>query len=326
MNTDVTQSHLIRVSDGVYGYVQDDGTWWLNNAAFVTSRNETMLFDTCATAARTDLLLDALRRTGAASPQTVVCSHGHSDHTHGLSRVSAATIIAPRRAHEEIVRRGIVRAPRGFSPFDVGPLKPQAPTEFVDTSMTRMVGNIRCELVAIQDPAHSAGDLIAWLPDSSVLFAGDLAFNGVTPLLMSGSVTGTIRALEDVLIPLDARVVIPGHGKISGKSTLHATLRYCQFVEETARRAKRRGQTALTAAKDADLGEFTHWMDPERLVANLHRSLGDQEGVPPGGRLDYPRVMTDMAEFAGMELVRTRIGDPCEVSEHVEDFSRQQLC
>jgi hypothetical protein len=52
-------------------------------------------------------------------------------------------------------------------------------------------------------------DIVAWLPEQRILFAGDLAFNGGTPFALSGSISGWLDILEklDALHPDSERIV-----------------------------------------------------------------------------------------------------------------------
>jgi hypothetical protein len=67
-----------------------------------------------------------------------------------------------------------------------------------------------------------------------VLFAGDLIFNGGTPFVLMGSVTGAIEALENVVKPLAPRVIVPGHGDVCRAETIDVVLGYLRFVLATA--------------------------------------------------------------------------------------------
>ncbi len=40
-------------------------------------------------------------------------------------------------------------------------------------------------------PARTTNDIIVWMPERKILFTGDLVFNGGTPFVVMGSVTGT---------------------------------------------------------------------------------------------------------------------------------------
>jgi len=105
---------------------------------------------------------------------------------------------------------------------------------------------------------------------------------------------------------LSATHILPGHGPLGGPELIDEALRYCQFVERVARSALRRGRSPLDAARDADPGEFGSWLDPERLVANLYRAMGELSGLAPGERFDYAAAMRDMADLAGTSLLVTR--------------------
>jgi cyclase len=67
--------------------------------------------------------------------------------------------------------------------------------------MTLWADDLRCELLYAGGPAHTTNDVMVWLPERSVLFAGDLPFHGGTPFLLSGSVLGAIDVLEGFLRP-----------------------------------------------------------------------------------------------------------------------------
>lgn len=44
---------LTEVADGVFAYVQPDGSWWINNTGFLVGRHAAVSIDACATEART---------------------------------------------------------------------------------------------------------------------------------------------------------------------------------------------------------------------------------------------------------------------------------
>jgi cyclase len=137
------------------------------------------------------------------------------------------------------------------------------------------------------------------VPDQSVLYAGDLLFNGGTPFLLSGSVAGAVRVLEDVVAPLGARTVVPGHGPVCGPEVVGEVLGYLRFVLDVAARAREAGVGPLQAARDTDLGRYAGWTDRERIVGNLHRAMAELDGTPPGGPLDDLTALREMVEYNG---------------------------
>ncbi|MDF3054058.1 MAG: cphA1, partial [Geminicoccaceae bacterium] len=61
--------------------------------------------------------------------------------------------------------------------------------------------------------AHSAGDLVVWLPDRKILFAGDLLVEDGVTMVVDGNSGVLLSALAriDSLRPI---AVVPGHGSI----------------------------------------------------------------------------------------------------------------
>ena len=147
--------------------------------------------------------------------------------------------------------------------------------------------------------AHTTNDSIVWVPERAVLFAGDLLFHGGTPFLVMGSVLGAIRVCEEVLAPLGAATIVPGHGEVAGPGLIDDVLRYLRFLVDVARRGHAAGLGPLEAARETDLGEFAGWLDPERIVGNLHRAYAELDGAAPGARIDIRAAITDMVAYNG---------------------------
>jgi cyclase len=148
--------------------------------------------------------------------------------------------------------------------------------------------------------AHTTNDVLAWFPEQSVLFCGDLVFNGGTPFLLMGSVAGCVEVLEQVLLPLGARTIVPGHGPVfEGTAPVEATLDYLRFVLDLAARGRAAGVSPLEAARETDLGRFAGWPDAERIVGNLYRAYAELDGTPRGGPIDVLGALTDMVAYNG---------------------------
>ena len=48
------------VADGVWAYIQPDGTWWINNTGFLVGARGVVSVDACSTERRTRAYLDAI--------------------------------------------------------------------------------------------------------------------------------------------------------------------------------------------------------------------------------------------------------------------------
>ena len=292
------------VSAGVYAYIQPDGTWWINNTGFVVGASRVAAVDACATEARTRSFLAAIAATTGGRPvRTLVNTHHHGDHTHGNYLFCDATIVAHERCRSEILAEG----PPGTSKLvksgtwtDVawGEIRTAPPFLTYTDRVSLYVDELRCEVIHVGTPAHSTNDSIVWIPERRVLFAGDLLFNGGTPFLLAGSVTGALVAVA-ALRDLGAETIVPGHGPVCGPEVIDHVLAYLNFVLDLARAATAAGVGPLDAARSADLGQFTRLTDPERLVGNLHRAYADLADVPSGARLDVDAALADMIAYNG---------------------------
>lgn len=294
---------LHEVVPGVFAWVQPDGSWWLNNAGAVRAGDEVLVVDTCATEQRTRRFLDAVAEaTGGATVRWAVNTHQHGDHTYGNSLLpEGATLIG----HDNM-RAGLAADPiiDGCPPFwspvpDWGAVERRLPDVTTSSDITVFAGERRVELRHPGGPAHTTGDLVAWLPDERVLFTGDLVFSGLTPLVFMGSIDGALRSL-DWIAGFDPVHLVPGHGELVTAGDVDRVLgeheRYYRFVDEAAAGAD--GRSPLEVAQALDLGELAAWADAERIVLNLHRAIADRTGTP----MDLVQALTDAVAYNGGPL------------------------
>jgi cyclase len=297
---DLPDPTLEEVGPGVYAYVQLDGSWGLNNSAFVVGRDGVTLVDTCFTERRSRALIEAIGSVASVPVRTLVNTHHHGDHTHGNYLLPAATIIGHELCREEVLAAGHV-ATALFQGVDWGDLEVAAPFVTFDDHLNVWVDDRRLEL-QFAGPAHTTNDIVAWMPSERILLSGDLVFNGGTPFVVMGSVSGSIAAVQK-LKALGATTIVPGHGAVCGPSVLDDQEAYLRFVQDVARRGFDDGTPPLDAALAADLGPFAAWHDPERLVGNLYRAYSELRGEPLGAPID-PQAYADMITFNGGRPLR----------------------
>jgi cyclase len=295
------ESEVVEVSDGVFAYIQPDGSWMINNTGFLVARDGVSAIDSCATERRTRSFLDAIGAVTAAPVRTLVNTHHHPDHTAGNGLFPGASIVAHDQARPEMRALGLPHNSGVWTDVDYGDLELVLPFLTFTEGITLWADDLRCELLYSGGPAHTTNDIVVWLPERSVLFAGDLLFNGGTPFLLSGSVLGAIDVLEGFLRPLGAHTIVPGHGPVGGPGMIDQVLGYLQFVRDVARDGHAAGVTPLELARGTDLGAYAEWTDPERIVGNLHRAYADLT-VPVaerGGPIDFPGALGDMVTYNG---------------------------
>jgi cyclase len=289
----------VEVSEGVYAYVQPDGSWYLNNTGFLASRQGVISIDATSTERRTRAYLDAIAAVTPAPIRTLVNTHHHGDHTYGNCLFSGATIVAHERCRDEVLAFGIPGNTGIWTDVEWGDLSVAPPFLTYDTGVTLWSGDLRCDVRYVGTPAHTTNDSIIHIPERSVLFAGDLLFNGGTPFLLLGSIAGAIDVLENVVRPLGAATIVPGHGPVCGPEVIEDMLGYLRFVQDLARAAHAAGLPPLDAARQADLGGYADWTDAERIVGNLHRAYAELDDGARGAPLNVVGALLDMVAYNG---------------------------
>ncbi|WP_231626675.1 MBL fold metallo-hydrolase [Streptomyces apocyni] len=297
MSTVAPHGSLTELADGVHAFVQPDGGWCLNNAGLIVGADRTVLVDTAATEARARRLRDEVERVVPGGPDFVVNTHFHGDHTLGNGQFAPKAVVVAHegtRADSEEAGLGVCDI---WPEVRWGETPLMLPDLTFEGSMTLRAGGLRVELIDV-GPAHTAHDVVAWVPERSVLFTGDVVWSGVTPFVLFGTITGSLRALDE-LRALGARTVVPGHGPVGGTELLDATGAYLRWLQRIAEDGVREGLTPLAAASRADLGAFAPLVDSERLAANLHRAYAELDGLPPGAPIDVPTAFGDMVAYHG---------------------------
>jgi cyclase len=283
---------LSEVAPRTYAYVQGDGGWGLSNAGLVVGDgSEAMLVDTFWDRAHTQRLLDAL----PARPTVVVNTHYNGDHCWGNELVADARIVAHAQCREQLVNGPqpallatlsagdaggdptVTYLQQAFARFDFDGITIVPPGDVFDTGSHSLdVGGRAVELFHY-GPAHTLGDVVAWVPDERVLFTGDLVFWRVCPLVWDGTVTNWLRALDEMLA-LDPAVVVPGHGPVGGPQALHELAGYFRLLAEQGRSLHAAGVPADEAVARLDLGPYAAWVDVERTALNLLQVYREIEG------------------------------------------------
>jgi glyoxylase-like metal-dependent hydrolase (beta-lactamase superfamily II) len=189
------------------------------NAGFIVTREGVVVIDALASPREGEALLRTIRGVTRQPVRWLVLTHHHPDHTFGaivFKRAGARIIAHPdtrtlaSEGGQDALIADWVRvmgldAMRGFEFAEV----PDRPVTGTDTLQ---LGG-RTIIITHPGAAHTAGDLLVWLPRERVLFAGDLLIeDGVTMV-----VDGSARALERALDSIDSlapRIAVPGHGAI----------------------------------------------------------------------------------------------------------------
>jgi cyclase len=294
---------MMELAEGVYAYTQPHGGWCLNNAGVIAGPNGTVVIDTVATEGRVRWLREAIHKLGNGPVHTIVNTHHHGDHTFGNYAFSPAAIVAHERARIEMAETGLALT-RLWPEVNWGKVRVALPTVTFRDRLTVHVGDRRVELIYV-GPAHTTNDVVVWLPDDRILFAGDVVLSGAAPFNLMGSVSGALAATAR-LRELGARTVVCGHGPVLGPEVFDETAAYLRWIQQVAAEAAPLGLSPLQAARAAGPGDFGHLIDPERVVGNLHRAYAELEGGELGRPLDVATIFGEMIDYNGGVLPTCR--------------------
>jgi cyclase len=247
-----------------------------------------------STVRRTRAYLDAIAAITPQPVRTLINTHHHGDHSYGNFLFSGATIVGHEATRTGILDWGKSRSAPFWAEVEWGDVVLEPPFLTYTDSVTLWADDLRADVRYVGVPAHTTNDSIVWLPERKLLFCGDVLFNGGTPFVAQGSVAGAIRVLEEVVRPLGAQTIVPGHGAVAGPELIDDVLGYLRFVQASARAGRDAGLTPLAAARKLDLGQYADLLDPERIVGNLHRAYTELDDGPLGRPIDAVAVLSDM--------------------------------
>ena len=118
------------------------------------------------------------------------------------------------------------------------------------------------ELIEV-GPAHTQGDMLAYVPDDRTIFTGDILFIGGTPIVWAGPLANWIAAC-DLMLGLDVDTVVPGHGPVTDKAGVAEVRDYLAFVDAAAAvrhdgrdvRARGRARHRARSSRRAPFGQL----------------------------------------------------------------------
>ena len=273
------ETELVEVADGVFAYVQATGGLCISNAGFIVGDDDVLIVDTLFTRSMNREFQAHIRRVTSKPVRHLINTHHHVDHTLGNALFPESCIIAHHMAPAEMERvevPGIL--PRVVPHFaaDIEGVPVRLPDITFEGSLEFNLGERRVQLFSLT-PGHSFSDVVVYLPQERVLFAGDIAFFRVTPVTFDGYVSGWIRSI-DRLARMDVDVVVPGHGPVGDLKDLQLVRGYLTLLRRQARRAYARGLTAEEAVQGLRLGEYAAWTEPERAIFTVKRLYREFSG------------------------------------------------
>ncbi len=228
---------LHELAPGVYVVLGDTGRGVEGrpNAGFIVTSGGVVVVDALASPGEGRVLLRTIRSVTTRPVRYLFLTHHHPDHTFGaivFTRLGARVIAHPDRrtladingddqlASDWTGVMGLEQM-RGFAFADT----PNIPVTR-DTALR--LGGRRLDIIR-PGPAHTAGDLMLWLPAERVLFAGDVLVEDGVSMMVDGNSTAMLGALARI-DSLRPRVVVPGHGRLPNDATALVSATRCYVL------------------------------------------------------------------------------------------------
>ena len=235
---------------------------FISNAGFVVTPAGVVVIDALGSPELARRLLAEIAKVTSKPIHTVVLTHYHADHIYGLQvfKDVGARIVAHGAAREylnsDTARLRLETSRQELWPWVDEKTRLVPADEWLSAGKTLTIGGVRFDIQPV-GPSHTAEDLVVYLPQQKVLFAGDLVFRNRIPFVGQADSRHWIEAMQS-LLAFDTRWVVPGHGPISNdaKTDMTLTRDYLLYLRDTMGRAAKDMEPFESAYAKTDWSKF----------------------------------------------------------------------
>lgn len=259
------------------------------NAGFVIGDDGVTVIDTFASAATAARLLTEIRTRTKLPVRFVVNTHYHVDHVagNGVFGDTGAMIVAHRNVRDWIHTENLrLMGPQITPGQKILTEAFVAPTVGYDQRVNLYLGSRQIQVLSL--PGHTGGDSIVVVPDSKIVFGGDLLFHNMLPTLVDASTQAWIDTLDLLLTRHADHTFVPGHGDVGKAQDVAAFREYLMRLRRLVTEAQAQGQSgdAVAAAVMPALKEKYGHMEffdgiAKQNVLETDAELHGRKRVPP---------------------------------------------
>lgn len=282
------------IGEGCYAFTAEGDP----NTGVVVGTDAVMVLDAQATPRLANKVIECVRSVTDLPIKHVVLSHYHAVRVLGATAYDTAEVIASNATRALVVERGrqdweseFARFPRLFQGYESIPGLTWPSITF-EREMSVWLGRREVRLMQL-GRAHTAGDVVAWVPDAGVMFSGDIVEHRSACYCGDGYFKdwgGTI----DAVAAFRPRALVPGRGDALTGDTVRAgfdgtrdflTTLYGSVTDSVER--SRSLKDAFDAAKTVMDSEFGDYAIYEHCMPfNVSRAYDEASGI------DHPRIWT----------------------------------
>jgi cyclase len=199
---------IIEIRPGVFAV---DRPGMNTNCGFVRTAEGVVVIDTTSSYKTMGEILN-MAGVDPSEVCLVINTHFHNDHTKG-NLLFDCPIVGHRLTAKRVSKRKTMA-------------KRHQPGVLFDDRYETEVGGVRFEV--IHTGGHTPDSSVVWLPETKVLFCGDLIFSYNHPVLfVTPDYYALVKALK-WLPSLEAEVIVPGHGRVCDYEAVDLVLEYLE--------------------------------------------------------------------------------------------------
>jgi cyclase len=279
------ETELRELAPNVYAYIQAGGPGRNNvsvsDAGIIVGDDGVMVIDALAAPIHAKNFVAAVRKVTDKPFRHLINTHHHGDHVNGNQYFTPAEIIGHPYCREEVLK--MVPGPAMWAKRDgwadgTEERRILPPATTIEHKVTHYYGKNVVEVFPML-PAHTYGDLVVYLPEHKILFAGDIGFFYVAPFCQNANPSNWIAIVDQIVNRMDVETIVPGHGPIGGKQNLAEMGDYLRILKNEARKHYDEKVSAGKAAADIRLGKFENWIGPERIIMDTARFYQEFSGT-----------------------------------------------
>lgn len=197
-------------------------------------------------------ILHAIKEVTDQPVKYVIYSHSHPDHIGSASVYPAdAQFITSIKSAEELKKHNEGKNSLPFGAFVGGKPVPK-PTKTFNDSFTLTAGGRIIKILHINQTAHSADDLIIFLPKEKIVMAVDIVFPGWVPfeqVAYAQSIDGYLD-LHKYLLNLDFETLVAGHwSRLGTKKDVTDNMNYINDIISALQEAFTKVDFSSTVSK-----------------------------------------------------------------------------
>ncbi len=203
-----------------------------------------------------DIMKTAIKSVTDKPVDFLINTHVHGDHTgNNLTYGNDGTrIVAHKNLRLNMLSKG-VKTQEGMKPVP----KAALPVITFAKEINFHLNGEDARVFHVAN-AHTDGDAVIHFQNANVIHTGDTFFNGMFPyidLTNGGTVEGLIAAQKKILsISNDTTKIIPGHGPLSNKAELQASVNMLEGAKNLISALKAKGQSEDEVVAANPLSKF----------------------------------------------------------------------